>query len=480
MQRFANAPETAFSDLKMRALENCILFRECALPPGCFLVRSDIGFEVSENPSSARILVKRGIRYNGQDPSLQQWFQTGVAHFSDFTSLRIWLQRIVGPAFGALRPVPSVNGGSSREAIPSLMRSVHPPEQHEPITDLEAVRRSLQDIQRPIMLNESDLYGRMSNHVLGQNDALRGIASVVYRHMARVAPSRPAVVFAVGPTGVGKTRTAEHLAAILGTGDEGPSGYGYHRLDMAEYQERHQANKLIGAPPGYIGHDDGSLLADIMKRNPRTVLLFDEIDKAHPEVLKTIMNAMDAGRLTSNKGEEVSCRQAIFFFTSNGDADGIIRELEAQATPGNSDAEDRICRRRLHASGMARELVGRIGKIVVFRRMAQDARAAIVALGIVELAKEFAVEVKYVDPGTLVELMKESRESENFGARLDNYRMDGLLGGVFANTAKQVPVRLIGPPYRCVPIHLDAPSAGATNTVVRSKLSKGSKRPLDL
>src|SRR5205807_2293117 len=104
------------------------------------------------------------------------------------------------------------------------------------------------------------------------------------------------VVFAVGPSGVGKTRTAEAMAQVLREVDEDNEAYQFLRLDMTEYQEAHRVSQLIGAPQGYIGHGEGSQLIDALRANRRTIVLFDEIEKAHPAILRVLMNAMDAGR----------------------------------------------------------------------------------------------------------------------------------------------------------------------------------------
>ena len=111
-------------------------------------------------------------------------------------------------------------------------------------------------------------------------------------------------MFAVGPSGVGKTRAAEALAQALNGLLEAGAGYQFLRLDMAEYQESHRVSQLLGAPQGYVGHGEGSQLLDTLAANPRTIVLFDEIEKAHPSILRVLMNAMDAGRLSSSSRTE--------------------------------------------------------------------------------------------------------------------------------------------------------------------------------
>ena len=275
------------------------------------------------------------------------------------------------------------------------------------------------------------------------------------RHLARKRPARPAVVFAVGPSGVGKTRTAEVMAQVLRELDDENNGYQFLRLDMTEYQEAHRVSQLIGAPQGYVGHGEGSQLLDALRANPRTIVLFDEIEKAHPAILRVLMNAMDAGRLTtasnSASGREIDCRQSVFMFTSNLDAKSILDELDSRSAFGNRAVEDEVCRRRLHAGGIAPEIVGRIGRFLVYRPLSPETRAEIVALAVAEVGEEYGLNVSYVEPKVIVDLMQKIRSSD-FGVRPERFLIDDLLGSAFAKAASQGtndPVTVAGPPYEC-------------------------------
>ena len=204
---------------------------------------------------------------------------------------------------------------------------------------MAAVQEGIRDLHKPLYLDEEVLFQQLHKRILGQDDALKGLAAVMVRHLARQRPARPAVIFAVGPSGVGKTRTAEVMAQVLREFDDENNGYQFLRLDMTEYQEAHRVSQLIGAPQGYIGHGDGSQLADSLRANPRTIVLFDEIEKAHSAILRVLMNAMDAGRLStaarSADGREIDCRHAVFMFTSNMDAKSILDELQSRSAFGN-------------------------------------------------------------------------------------------------------------------------------------------------
>jgi ATP-dependent Clp protease ATP-binding subunit ClpA len=214
----------------------------------------------------------------------------------------------------------------------------------------------------------------------------------------------------VGPTGVGKTRAAESLPAALKSVDPTGIGHGYVRLDMAEYQERHRISQLFGAPQGYVGYGDRSQLVDALVENPKTIVLFDEIDKAHPDVLRSLMNAMDAGRISSpsivGRGREVDCRQAIFLFTSNLDCDRILSELEERAAFEQHPVVDTVCQQRLRVVGMAPELIGRIGTFLVFQPLSLDARAEIVALSVKQVAEEYGLRVERIAPAVILSILK--------------------------------------------------------------------------
>jgi ATP-dependent Clp protease ATP-binding subunit ClpC len=271
---------------------------------------------------------------------------------------------------------------------------------------------------------------------------------------------RPAVVFAVGPTGVGKTRAAEVLPSVLQGLGCGDSGYQFLRLDMSEYQESYRVSQLIGAPQGYIGHGEGSQLLDALCANPRTIVLFDEIEKAHPSIVRVLMNAMDAGRLStaarSHGGRQVDCRHSIFIFTSNLDSREILGELEARRAFGDRSVEDEVCRRRLAAGGIPPEIVGRIGRFLVFRPLSSAIRAEIVALAVAEVAQEYGLDVAHVAPGVVAHLMQKTR-SQNFGVRPERYLIDEELGEAFVDASQRDctrPVEVVGPPFECRPREL--------------------------
>jgi hypothetical protein len=397
----------------------------------------------------------------------QTRFVTSV-HGDFYSGLREWLKLIrAAQAEGSHTKAQDLPGGPPNGA--GEKPSAQSPSAAQ-LTDLDAVHLAVKEIHRPLYLDEEVLFNRLRTQVLGQDGALRALAGLMVRHCARRKPARPAVAFAVGPSGVGKTRTAEALSKVLRELDSENSGYQFLRLDMTEYQESHRVSQLIGAPQGYLGHGEGSQLADSLRANPRTIVLFDEIEKAHPAILRVLMNTMDAGRLStadrSANGREIDCRQAAFVFTSNLDSKDILDELESRSAFGNRAVEDEVCRRRLHAAGIAPEIVGRIGRFLVFRPLTPEVRSEIVTLAIAEVAEEFGLKVGQVEPQVIVDLMEKSK-SEGFGVRPERSLIDDVLGGAFTEAAKHNipnPVSIVGPPYECTAWVLGSLSHSAQNT----------------
>ena len=180
------------------------------------------------------------------------------------------------------------------------------------------------------MLNlEETLHDR----VIGQNDAVTSISKAVRRARAGLKdPKRPIGSFIfLGPTGVGKTELARALAESM-FGEEDAM----IRVDMSEFMEKHAVSRLVGAPPGYVGHDDGGQLTEKVRRKPYSVILFDEIEKAHPDVFNILLQVLDDGHLTDTKGRQVDFRNTVIIMTSNVGA----QELQDQRFAGFGGASE--------------------------------------------------------------------------------------------------------------------------------------------
>ena len=170
--------------------------------------------------------------------------------------------------------------------------------------------RLMESEREKLLRLEDELHQR----VIGQNEAITAVADAIRRSRAGLAdPNRPIGSFIfLGPTGVGKTETAKALAQQLFDSEDNMI-----RLDMSEYMEKHTTARLIGAPPGYIGYDEGGQLTEAVRRRPYSVILFDEIEKAHPDVFNTLLQLLDDGRLTDSQGRTVDFRNTVVIMTSN-------------------------------------------------------------------------------------------------------------------------------------------------------------------
>ncbi|CAA6818730.1 MAG: ClpB protein [uncultured Sulfurovum sp.] len=180
------------------------------------------------------------------------------------------------------------------------------------------VNKMLQTEKEKILNVESIL----NQEVIGQNEALKAVARAIKRNKAGLSElNRPIGSFMfLGPTGVGKTQVAKTLAKFLFDSEKS-----LIRIDMSEYMEKHAASRLVGAPPGYVGYDEGGQLTEAVRRKPYSVVLFDEIEKAHPDVFNTLLQVLDDGRLTDNKGVTIDFKNTIIIMTSNIASDKIMK-----------------------------------------------------------------------------------------------------------------------------------------------------------
>ncbi len=276
------------------------------------------------------------------------------------------------------------------------------------------VNKMVQSEKEKLLHLEQELHSR----VIGQEDAITAIADAVRRSRAGLNdPRRPIGSFIfLGTTGVGKTELAKALAEYL-FDDENMMT----RIDMSEYQEKHSVSRLVGAPPGYVGYDEGGQLTEAVRRKPYSVVLFDEIEKAHPDVFNILLQVLDDGRLTDNKGRNVNFKNTIIIMTSNmGSA--LIRDNFAKMTAENR--AETIDRTRSEVLDMLKqtirpEFLNRIDEIIMFTPLNRAEIEEIVGLQIKSIQKMLrasgGIELE-VTPAALGFLADEGYDPE-FGAR---------------------------------------------------------------
>ncbi len=287
------------------------------------------------------------------------------------------------------------------------------------------VNRMLESEREKLLHLEEELHKR----VVGQEEAISAVANAVRRSRAGLQdPKRPIGSFIfLGTTGVGKTELAKALAEYLFNDEKLMT-----RIDMSEYQEKFSVTRLIGAPPGYVGYDEGGQLTEAVRRKPYSVVLFDEIEKAHPDVFNILLQVLDDGRLTDNKGRTVNFKNTIIIMTSNLGSD-YIREKSAQIGTSDESRQQWLEETRKHLLEMLKqtirpEFLNRIDETVVFMPLKETEIHQIVALqvdSVVRMLKENGITLN-VD-ASAVELMSKAGFDPEFGARPVKRAIQNLL-----------------------------------------------------
>ncbi|MFI6460649.1 ATP-dependent Clp protease ATP-binding subunit [Streptomyces sp. NPDC050538] len=259
----------------------------------------------------------------------------------------------------------------------------------------------------------------LHRRVVGQEEAVRVVSDAVLRSRAGLAsPDRPIGSFLfLGPTGVGKTELARALAeALFGSEDR------MVRLDMSEYQERHTVSRLVGAPPGYVGHEEAGQLTEVVRRHPYSLLLLDEVEKAHPDVFNILLQVLDDGRLTDSQGRTVDFTNTVIVMTSNLGSEAITRRGAGIGFgPGGADADEEARREQILRplrEHFRPEFLNRIDEIVVFRQLTAEQLRLITEL-LLEHTRRLlhaqGITVEFTDPA--VDWLSRQGYQPEYGAR---------------------------------------------------------------
>ena len=248
-------------------------------------------------------------------------------------------------------------------------------------TGIPVTRMMEGEIQKLVHMPE-----RLKDRVVGQDEAVRLVSNAILRNRAGLSdPNRPIGSFIfLGPTGVGKTELVRALAAYLFNDDKAMI-----RVDMSEYQERHAVARMIGAPPGYVGYDEGGQLTEQVRRRPYSVVLFDEIEKAHPEVFNTLLQILDDGRLTDGQGRTVSFKNVVIVMTSNVGT-GMVEKNTIGFSVHARDQRTADTRKRLLDTLKMQfrpEFLNRIDDIIVFNQLTREHLSQIVDIQLASVAK---------------------------------------------------------------------------------------------
>ncbi|MGX1740688.1 ATP-dependent chaperone ClpB [Bosea sp. NPDC055353] len=236
----------------------------------------------------------------------------------------------------------------------------------------------------------------LGSRVVGQREAVEAVSTAVRRARAGLQdPNRPIGSFMfLGPTGVGKTELTKALASFLFDDDTA-----LVRIDMSEYMEKHSVARLIGAPPGYVGYEEGGALTEAVRRRPYQVVLFDEVEKAHPDVFNVLLQVLDDGRLTDGQGRTVDFRNVLIIMTSNLGSEFLVNQPEGQDSDAVRDEVMGVVRHAFRP-----EFLNRIDDIILFHRLRRQDMGAIVDIQMARLAKLLT------DRKITLELSKEARE----------------------------------------------------------------------
>jgi ATP-dependent Clp protease ATP-binding subunit ClpA len=277
------------------------------------------------------------------------------------------------------------------------------------------VSRMLESEAHKLLRMEQELEKR----IVGQNEAVRKISETIKRSRAGIAdPERPIGSFIfLGPTGVGKTELTKALAEFLFDDEKA-----LVRVDMSEFMEKHATSKLIGSPPGYVGYEEGGTLTETVRHRPYSVILFDEIEKAHPEVFNVLLQVLDSGRLTDSKGRVVNFKNTVIIMTSNIGAQFIDKmEQIGFATAGEKLNEYNLVKEKVLVSlkdYFRPEFLNRLDDMIIFDILSEEAIRKIVKIQLQEVQERLSVkEISLEISDKAEEYLAKNGYNPQYGAR---------------------------------------------------------------
>ena len=411
---------TAMSDQEYDRLKSVLdnsqngKFWLCQMPEG--FSPQQVRVAMAHRGDSYAIRTMESAVYHGNNKALRKLTQ-GIQSFSSFAKLKAYLKSA---------HVAEATDQSTQPSAPVSQTKEHP----ETRTDLDQI--SVKDDKPTVQyVDPEGLLERCAQQIRGQEEALPPLCRQVAAHVAKINPDRPLTLLISGPAGCGKSYTAKTMAEAIN--DMNPAcHYGTIMVHCNELSESNHVHKLLGAPAGYVGYGDELVLGPVATK-PFQIVVFDEVEKAHSAVLKTIMTAMDCGYMMLNKAPEggslkLDLRRCIFFFTSN-------LPLDQNMDPSlDIMGRDQHYRKALRAAGILPEIVDRFYFITTYRPLNGRAMAEIVTKGIGRVAAQYGITLTYVCP-TIVQSLYDLSSGAT-SARIIETLVDRHLGVFFAMEAQ--------------------------------------------
>lgn len=357
-------------------------FPHCRMPAGCIPTHAILGFFHREDGTYV-MYWRPLVAYRGNNPTLAGLFRQCLWQFDSFEAMERRLRAM-------------------RAAFPKDDPNSPPPTMPELPAPMRAGRKITEN---PWPEAYCRLRQALEERVIGQEDAVEAAAFRLYGHMGKTAPQRPLSLLFFGPTGVGKSELGKAIAPALESC--GGEKWQFVWTELNTFTQPHSVHRLIGAPPGYVGYEDEPVLAAV-GHNLRTVFMFDELDKAHPDVLKVLMSVLDEGRCTANRpdkdgGRELDFRKCIFVFTTNMNLSG--EEEQPQIPPYRTKAaspdqlaerlyaQNEQARNAMIQQGVLQEIAGRFGGFMEFFPLRHDAKLQIIARQAMALGAEYGLQI---------------------------------------------------------------------------------------
>ncbi|WP_297870282.1 AAA family ATPase [uncultured Oscillibacter sp.] len=468
--QFCSAGPEAYATLRRCVDERSRLgggceFPDCRMPQGCVPAQAVLGF--SRQGNAYLLYWRPAVAYHGSSRVLATLFSRSVWRFDSYESMAgrlLSLRRETAAQPYHPAPLTQERPAPLTQDRPAPLTQVRP-------ASITAEPRS--SVWPSLFCRLRDALGET---VLGQDQAVEAAAYRLYSHCGKKAPARPLSLIFYGPTGVGKSELGKALAPAL----ERCTGRRFQLVwtELNTFTQPHSVHRLTGAPPGYVGYEDQPVF-EAVKRNPSTVFMFDELEKAHPEVLKVFMSILDEGRCTAHRadedgGRELDFRRCVFVFTTNldltdsggrpvGFSDGGEAVLQPEGTKAQKTAaspaelaerlfqENESARRAMVRQGVLREIAGRFSGLIGFQPLSDAAQATITQKQIQALGREYGLHITQVDPETVQALTPKGALS----ARSSVCVLEGLLTPLFAPAAEGRSYRLSGPPeaLRLLPVY---------------------------